>query len=708
MFRMDCDVDILQSCMSIPLSRKQADDIIDRASSITSDYTANRYYTVGSTSKERTDGLHSCKKGNQSQRMVGNRLHYSDMVSSTSHEGVGSDCTSPFPVSCVGGSSASPRRLERRVGSSSCTGDLGRGGVNNIRGEEGHSPEGQGKKNETPMHSGAFVCKGSVSENSRLMEGVSVPRIAGPPRMWRRAVMIAAGYGYEDHPKDDILSGGNNGDNLEADRVETISAPPIILFLLCDTDRLLSRFRYVLANPTEQSHFLPPGNQNTVMQTGISDETISSSQSIKHGLDVRTDRSRSVNSPYDRVNSNADSLIDEELHSTVFKIWQQFQSWGLNAHKNNLFYASNSNYTYNKLENVGVSSIKEDQNEDGENLKIFVRKDPIYSMILAALMDYKCFLTRFISSFQNIANHIVGKSSAHFDIHHSSRVSVSLLAACVALTPDRSRRGKEKEKEIESVGELELGWDKDSSRKRFENDHLRSDQYPGITTFYSGHDSNNEINGNHHNCHSDDKNYGKNNIENNNDNIYENNDKKNCMTTSTTTNIHTAMSTDTDTRGRVPLQGVSVVSDPGLSDSSNAPGGASKAPDSRSSLECYVELVKQTDSPRGKNYSDPVLLAQKRSVVLDKLLTSCDLQEQMKIVQELKMLDSPLSDMKRERDLLKNRDNPVGQLSNLDDERRAGNSADTDSHGNSSVSQVRPSREVPLQHLCGELVCDMI
>ena len=95
-------------------------------------------------------------------------------------------------------------------------------------------------------------------------------------------------------------------------------------------------------------------------------------------------------------------MIDEKLHSTAFRIWRSFQSWGLNPHKKNLIPDSERS----KLDNNYRATVEtyDDNNDFYEiNIHLLARKDPIYSMIL---IDYQQISTRFFSSFQSVAKHL--------------------------------------------------------------------------------------------------------------------------------------------------------------------------------------------------------------------------------------------------------------------------------------------------------------
>ena len=82
------------------------------------------------------------------------------------------------------------------------------------------------------------------------------------------------------------------------------------------------------------------------------------------------------------------------------------------------------------------------------NIHLLARKDPIFSMILSAIIEYQQISTRFFSSFQSVAKHLSRLTGAPSNPSNSSEkggnqrlrlshngVSSILFAACVALNP---------------------------------------------------------------------------------------------------------------------------------------------------------------------------------------------------------------------------------------------------------------------------------
>ena len=94
---LEGDIDILQSCMSVPLTKKQEYDI----SNVAPAGTAIRCNTTISSSDI---------SNNESLSILSHRPHPSFAKSPAFNNGVGSDSISPFPISLKGGSSGSPRR----------------------------------------------------------------------------------------------------------------------------------------------------------------------------------------------------------------------------------------------------------------------------------------------------------------------------------------------------------------------------------------------------------------------------------------------------------------------------------------------------------------------------------------------------------------------------------------------------------------------
>ena len=335
---------------------------------------------------------------NESLSILSHRPHPSFTKSPAFNNGVGSDSISPFPISLKGGSSGSPRRSGMTAVSPS---------HNSTPSKESRAVEsltGGGNAGVDTlkfMGESSYDCRSSDS-NRKVVE-VAVHCIAGPPRMWQRAVMLAAGY-EEPRPNSLILKGEESKSvDSKVNCLKTSRVPPIVLFLLSDAERLLDR------SSSQHSQYLSPSNgRNPVGGLGVTDElqppvdfSSASFQSVTNDLDAHKSTAHSDVNIKDSHISN--HMIDEKLHSTAFRIWRSFQSWGLNPHKKNLIPDSERS----KLDNNYRATVETyDDNKDFYeiNIHLLARKDPIYSMILSAIIEYQQISTRFFHHFKVLRN----------------------------------------------------------------------------------------------------------------------------------------------------------------------------------------------------------------------------------------------------------------------------------------------------------------
>jgi hypothetical protein len=148
------------------------------------------------------------------------------------------------------------------------------------------------------------------------------------------------------------------------------------------------------------------------------------------------------------------------LHFAAFEIWLNFQDWGLNAHKvrKNTFsrrecqtveQSSSSNLNSNCDDGAsdGLSPMKPPSERNGRRISssssgkerqplyVAVRKDPLYSLIMAAILEYKALQGRLTQAMMATARHISTKallSVSGVDYPNS----ISLRVACTALRAD--------------------------------------------------------------------------------------------------------------------------------------------------------------------------------------------------------------------------------------------------------------------------------
>ena len=252
---LEGDIDILQSCMSVPLTKKQEYDISNVA-------------PAGTAIRSNTTISSSNISNNESLSILSHRPHPSFTKFPAFNNGVGSGSISPFPISLKGGSSGSPRRSGMTAVSPS---------HNSTPSKESRAVEsliGGGNAGVDTlkfMGESSYDCRSSDS-NRKVVE-VEVHRIAGPPRMWQRAVMLAAGY-EEPLPNSLILKGEESKSvDSEVNCLKTSRVPPIVLFLLSDAERLLDRSWNAEDFTSQHSQYLSPSSgRNPVGGLGVTDE----------------------------------------------------------------------------------------------------------------------------------------------------------------------------------------------------------------------------------------------------------------------------------------------------------------------------------------------------------------------------------------------------------------------------------------------------
>ena len=693
---LEGDIDILQSCMSVPLSKEQEYDILDVAPAATA---------IGSNKIRRT---HSDVSSNESRGVLIHSPRPSFTTPPSFNNGVGSDSVSPFPISLKGGSSGSPRRSGKTAVSASCNSTQVRIEVNESRAVESQSG-GRNIRSDILKQMGESSFDWKTADSDRKVVEVAVHRIAGPPRMWQRAVMLASGY--EEYSPDILILKGadSNIANSKLNCLKTSRIPPIVLFLLSDAESLLDRSWGKENVSLQQSQILPASSgQNLIGGSDVLDKLEAPLDSISASIRaVKINLDAHKCTAYNNVNMkdchSYNHIENEKLHSTAFLIWQDFQSWGLNPHKKKLITIAERGILDN-IHRATVETYKNKEDSHGNELYLLARKDPIYSMILEAIIEYRQFLTRFSTSFQCVAKLLSQPTCAPSDLSTSfqkgakQRLSLSyngisgiLNAACVALKPDRIGREKGREgksgeskeqKEERGKDQIKTGDVlKEREKLRLSEQIVSPDSIEHISDFsHSGqsfttsttsdssddnvhndiHVQRNSIsneydkNKNKNKKNYDNSNNGKNNYDDNNDDIAKN--KDNGLVNDPRVNTPEAFTITIEEPTRKSINRISKESNLWIPGAKNSSRHVLEVPHLESSLGSITRHeIRQMNSPeRSVDTSDSIRSAQKRSLLLDKLLKCHHVEEQIKIVEELKLLDSKSSIKKNDENENKN------------------------------------------------------
>ena len=343
------------------------------------------------------------------------------------------------------------------------------------------------KESSRDLHLGTPTA--SVSPNRPGGSGISgtTVRMSGPPNLWQRAVIIAAGY--DENAVGNVLGSGSAHDRIAVtsprgaggsgvgirgggaprgrSNGKNVPPPPIVLFLLSDAEEILKgSLRAIphLGQSPPSEEILSPYDRFR----GPSSVSPISPFSRPSYFDMKMNATSSgdfvVTDPLSKVPDGASLsvLTDAELHFAAFEIWLNFQDWGLNAHKarRNAFsrrecqileQSSGSRLNSNSDDRTsdGFSPMKS-QNErngrrinssssgkEGQPLYLAVRKDPLYSLVMAAILEYKALQGRMSQAMMITARHISKKtllSVSAIDYPNS----ISLRVACTALRADGS------------------------------------------------------------------------------------------------------------------------------------------------------------------------------------------------------------------------------------------------------------------------------
>jgi hypothetical protein len=339
------------------------------------------------------------------------------------------------------------------------------------------------KESSRGLHLGTPTASVSPSRPGGSGSGISstAVRMSGPPNLWQRAVILAAGYdenaagntlgNVSGSANDRIAStsprGGGRGGGAPRGRSNGKNAPPppIVLFLLSDAEDILKgalRALSHLGQSLPSDEVLSPYDRSR----GPSSVSPISPYSRPFYFDLKMNATLSgdylVTDPSPKVTDSVSvwALTDAELHFAAFEIWLNFQDWGLNAHKvrKNTFsrrecqtveQSSSSKLNSNRDDGAsdGFSPMKppserngrrissSSSGKEGQPLYVAVRKDPLYSLIMAAILEYKALQGRLTQAMMATARHISSKallSVSGVDYPNS----ISLRVACTALRAD--------------------------------------------------------------------------------------------------------------------------------------------------------------------------------------------------------------------------------------------------------------------------------
>ena len=309
----------------------------------------------------------------------------------------------------------------------------------------------------TPSHSATSARAGGQAGQwgQGGMWGGGVVRVTGPPRLWYRAVKVAAGY--EEYSLTcaavETIPEVNPNAIFRKNKIKgrkLIPPPAIVLFLMSDALDLLKGDLRAHPSPFKStakvSSTLPSGTpEHTNKSTGIQTRDSTRKFNIFSSPIVNN---RHMDSTADR--DIADNYIDEELHYTVYQHWLRFQNWGLNPHK----YGTPS-FSKNMTVPMGFdgaygpgsvgnsvigrsSSSQKRVNANGDSndtihFHLRVRKDPIYLVIQATITEYKLSQIRLCDALAATARHVILRTLASSSpLDYPSTISTKVAFAALS------------------------------------------------------------------------------------------------------------------------------------------------------------------------------------------------------------------------------------------------------------------------------------
>ena len=328
--------------------------------------------------------------------------------------------------------------------------------------------------------------------------GSSGVRVSGPPRIWHRAVKVAAGY--EEYSLSSAASAStenvpevnsnvvNRKNKIKGRKV--IPPPPIVLFLMSDALHLMKDD--LRAHP---SAFKVPSNETSTIATGPLDcssgtQTRDSTRKFNFNLSPKVSN-RYMDFPdkdKEKEIEAEEHYIDEELHYTIYEHWLCFQTWGLNPHRYGTGMGSLSfpkkitvssefgspqgpRSMGNSFNGSNKSFQKRLNGETSDAMQHFhfrVRKDPIYLVIQAAIMEYKICQIRLCEALTVTARHIALRTlSSSSPLDYPSIISAKVAYAALnnnggqgqgqGLVPVSTKKVTRTVSDFESLHALYLG-----------------------------------------------------------------------------------------------------------------------------------------------------------------------------------------------------------------------------------------------------------
>ena len=329
-------------------------------------------------------------------------------------------------------------------------------------------------------------------------------RVSGPPRIWHRAIKVAAGY--EEYSLSSASSASTeNVPEVNSNAVfrkiktkgrKTIPPPPIVLFLMSDALHLMKDD--LRAHP---SPFKVSSNETSTVTTGPPDcssgtETRDSTRKWNFNSSPKVSNrymdfpDKDKDKKKEKEKDAEEHYIDEELHYTVYEHWLYFQTWGLNPHR---FGGGTGMGLHSFSKNITVSSeigsplgprsMRNSFNGNGSNksfqkrfnsdsldamqrFHLRVRKDPIYLVIQAAIMEYKLCQIRLCEALTVTARHIALRTlSSSSPLDYPSIISAKVAFAALSnnggqgqgLVPVSTKKVTRTVSDFESLHALYLG-----------------------------------------------------------------------------------------------------------------------------------------------------------------------------------------------------------------------------------------------------------
>ena len=321
-------------------------------------------------------------------------------------------------------------------------------------------------------------------------------RVSGPPRIWHRAVKVAAGY--EEYSLSSAASASTESvPEVNSNAVyrksktkgrKVIPPPPIVLFLMSDALHLMKED--LRAHP---SPFKVTTNETSTIAIGPLDcssgtQTRDSTRKFNFNLSPKVSNQYIDFADKDKEKNKYDEehYINEELHYTVFEHWLCFQTWGLNPHryggtgshsisKNSVvsseFGSSHGPRSMGNSFNGNNKSFQKRLNGDSldampQHFHIRVRKDPIYLVIKATIMEYKVCQIRLCEALTVTARHIALRTlSSSSSLDYPSIISAKVAFAALSndggqgqgLGPVSTKKVTRTSSDFESLHALHLG-----------------------------------------------------------------------------------------------------------------------------------------------------------------------------------------------------------------------------------------------------------